>query len=223
VEDEGPISLAIYGSTLREVEGRSGVQGVPLDEEALVQRFRDQGDEAAFIHFVESQRFWLDPVALSWAFGDPEEAADLRQEVVIALYSALRRFDGRSSLRTFVWRIARNVFASRARKSSRRRLKEARAFILDAPALEFRQRAADPSFEFERRVEDERVKRALQAAFVRLKEEDRTLLSLRSGSSASMAELSFLLGLKEGTLRTRLSRARRRLERLFEEARSEKS
>jgi len=223
VEDEGQVSLAIYGSALREVEGRVGVHGAPLDEEALVQRFKEQDDEASFIRFVESQRFWLDPVALSWAFGDPEEAADLRQEVVIALYSALRRFDGRSSLRTFVWRIARNVFASMARKSSRRRSKEARAFTLDAATVEFRQRAADPSFEFERRGEDESLTRALKAAFVRLNEEDRALLSLRFGSSSSIAELAALLGIRDGALRTRLSRARRRLERQYKEARSERN
>jgi len=51
---------------------------------------------------------------------DPEKRADLLQEIHIALWRSLRRFNGKCSLRTWAFRIAHNVAASHVLRERRR-------------------------------------------------------------------------------------------------------
>jgi RNA polymerase sigma-70 factor (ECF subfamily) len=51
----------------------------------------------------------------------PEARRDLHQEILVALWRALPTFEGRSSLKTWVFRIAHNVSASHVLKARRRR------------------------------------------------------------------------------------------------------
>jgi RNA polymerase sigma-70 factor (ECF subfamily) len=48
--------------------------------------------------------------------GDPEQRRDLKQEIHVALWRSLSSFDGRCSLRTWVYRVAHNVGASHVLK-----------------------------------------------------------------------------------------------------------
>jgi RNA polymerase sigma-70 factor (ECF subfamily) len=52
---------------------------------------------------------------------DPASRADLLQEIHIALWRSLAGFDGRSSLRTWVYRVAHNIGATHVRQALRRR------------------------------------------------------------------------------------------------------
>lgn len=195
------------------------------DDELLAVRFRDEGDQAAFVAFIEAQRSWLDAAAWAWARGDADAAADLRQEAVAALYAALGKFRGRSRVRTFAWRVVRNAIMTRLRSEGRRKRREARAAALEVPTLLERQRELDPAGTFDSDSAESEYRAVagarMRAALARLGEKDRTLLSLRSSSPCGIAALAALMGLREGTVRTRLSRARRRLEAAYEEVRRE--
>lgn len=50
---------------------------------------------------------------------NPEKARDLEQEIHCALWTSLARFEGKSSLKTWVYRVAHNVAADHIAKSSR--------------------------------------------------------------------------------------------------------
>lgn len=52
---------------------------------------------------------------------DKAEVEDLYQEVLINLWKAFPQFEGRSTVRTWVWRIALNTCVSIDRKKSRRK------------------------------------------------------------------------------------------------------
>src|SRR5437016_5883491 len=86
----------------------------PAAEAALIDRCRKQ-DPVAFEKFVDAYQ--------SRVFGfvrrmvpNPEEASDVAQDVFIRAYQNFHRFDGRSSVRTWLFRIAYNLCVDRSRK-----------------------------------------------------------------------------------------------------------
>jgi RNA polymerase sigma factor (sigma-70 family) len=100
---------------------------IPLEAEALAAPGRErelvalcrQGDPAAFAGLValhESMVFNLAARLL----GDGEEARDVAQEVFLQVYRTLGRFEGRSSLKTWIYRIVVNQCHNRRRFWHRR-------------------------------------------------------------------------------------------------------
>lgn len=170
-------------------------------------------EQDSFLDVIEGHRPWLDPALYAWSGGDIFAFEDLRQEVYAALYSALPRFRGDSSHKTFIWRIARNIAISRIRKETRRRKRERTAFLLDAAIAEKREIEADPSYEAIRKQEEETARKALRT----LKPEDRALLVFRSAKDFSFAEIAEILGISEGAARVRANRARDRFALAFKE------
>ena len=170
-------------------------------------------EPTSFPDFIEEHRSWLDPALYAWSGGDIFAFEDLRQEVIEALYIALPRFRGDSSPKTFIWRIARNIAASRIRKEIRQRNREKTAFLLDAATTEKRERDADPSYEIIRKQEEETARKALRI----LKPEDRALLVFRSANEFSFAKIAEILGISEGAARVRANRARDRFALAFKE------
>ncbi len=128
---------------------------------------------------------------------DPDRRRDLVQEIHLALWRSLARFDGRCSLRTWVYRVAHNVAASHALKE--RRFNARNLVGLDdlepAPATADTERMADESIALEK-----------LAHLIRgLKPVDRQLiLSYLEGlDAASIAEIT---GLSTGNVATKIHR-----------------
>src|SRR5437588_9961783 len=86
-------------------------------ELALVERCRRQ-DAEAFGKIVDAYQHRVYGFVRRMV-SDTEEAADLAQEVFIRAYQAFGKFDGRSSLRTWLFRIAYNLCVDRARRVER--------------------------------------------------------------------------------------------------------
>lgn len=123
---------------------------------------------------------------------------DIRQEVRIRLFRNLSEgsFDGRSSLKTYAHRIARNVGVDFSRLAQRRM--EDR---LEDTAVS--ETAADPS---------PWIARDLLTQIVSgLAEEDRRILRLVFEEHCSYAEVAARLGIAEGTVKSRMSRCRDRM------------
>jgi RNA polymerase sigma-70 factor (ECF subfamily) len=86
-------------------------------EEALIERCRRQ-DVEAFGKFVDAYQ------ARVYGFvkrmvNNADEAADVTQEVFIRAFQSFTRFDGRSSVRTWLFRIANNLCIDRSRRLGR--------------------------------------------------------------------------------------------------------
>ena len=126
---------------------------------------------------------------------DQDRRADLRQEIDIALWRSFAGFDGRCSMRTWVYRVAHNVAATHVLKQQRMR---ARGLVsLDALEAEPVSRAASP----DRRVALER----LLAMIRRLKPLDRQVMSLylEGEDAAAIAEV---IGLSPGNVAVKVHR-----------------
>ena len=144
--------------------------------------------------------------------GDSEEARDVAQEVFLQIYKSLHRFEGRSSLRTWIYRIVVNHCRNRQRWWRRRRRAESVPLDELAGADEARvnREATGNEGPFERcqrREMGERVTRALGL----LSFEHRTVLLMREVEGLSCDEIAETLGLPTGTVKSRLSRARESL------------
>jgi RNA polymerase sigma-70 factor (ECF subfamily) len=177
------------------------VEGRPLDDEQLVERARD-GDVPAFEALVRRYQ----DLAVRAAYlvtGSAAEAEDAAQEGFVKAYYALPRFRAGAPFRPWLLAIVVNEARNRRRSANRRvdlalRVAEGRRSGDAAPSPESAVLA------------DER-RRALLGAVAALSERDREIVACRYFLELSEAEVAATLGVRRGTVKSRLSRALSRL------------
>lgn len=175
-------------------------------ESGLVDLCR-RGDPEAFARLVSLHERMVYNLAAR-LLGDAEEARDLSQEVFLLVYRTLARFQGRSSLRTWIYRIVVNQCRNRQRWW-RRRKRERSCPIEDVtPADEVRMAAAaHAQTPFDELARRERARR-VQDALARLSFDHRAILLLREVEGLTCDEIAATLGVPSGTVKSRLARAR---------------
>jgi RNA polymerase sigma-70 factor (ECF subfamily) len=133
---------------------------------------------------------------------DVEAADDLVHDVFLALPKAIRRFEGRSTLRTFLVSIALNHCRHHVRAAARRRAAAERM-----ARLTHSERPTTPSEQWERK----QIADALSRALDRLPLDQRVAFVLCVVEERSSQEAAALLDTSESTVRPRVLRARRKL------------
>lgn len=133
--------------------------------------------------------------------GDADLAKDLVHEVFMAVPSAIRRFQGASSLRTFLISIAVNHARHHVRAAARRRSATER-FAREPDAL-----ADTPEQDADR----ERLARALTCALDTLPIDQRVAFVLCEVEERTSREVASIVGAPEATVRTRLHHAKKKL------------
>ena len=138
---------------------------------------------------------------------DADRVRDLLQDIHVALWQSLSRFEGRCSLRTWVYRVAHNVATSQV---SRRRGNT--PILVGLEELDERPAAGDT----DRDLDQHRALERLQALVRRLKPLDRQLmlLYLEGVDAASIGEVT---GLSAGNVATKIHRIKTVLARRFHE------
>ena len=137
-------------------------------------------------------------VALS-VLRNREDAEDVAQEAFLRAYRNFHRLRDRERFRAWLARIAWRLALDRRRSAARRDLREQQA-AEDAPARTVEDLAAASEF-----------RARLDAAVEQLPEKLRQVLILAAIEGHDMAEVARLLGLPEGTVKSRLHLARKRL------------
>jgi RNA polymerase sigma-70 factor (ECF subfamily) len=181
------------------VKGRIGAV-TPGDEEFLVRRVA-RGDRGAFDELYRRTSPWL-AVRLRRRCADDELVAEVVQETYLAIWRAAAAFAGAAvggSAVGWVWTIA----ARRLVDALRRRAREGR---LPVAALAALAEPAMPAAEDE--VVDQVLGDAMGAALHRLAPELRQVLQAMVLDGLTVRETAVLLGLPEGTVKTRARRAR---------------
>jgi RNA polymerase sigma-70 factor (ECF subfamily) len=179
-------------------------------EVALLDRCR-RGDTEAFARLVDLHESMVYNLAVR-LLGDPEEARDLSQEVFLQVYRSLGGFRGTSSLRTWIYRIVVNQCRNRRRFWKRRRRDRSLPIedLKPADEMELVLGSGGSPGPLEALEQAERSRR-LEAALLGLSFQHRAILLLREVEELSCAEIAATLGLAEGTVKSRLSRAREAL------------
>lgn len=141
--------------------------------------------------------------------GDPEDAADMTQESFLKAWRNLESFQGNSAFSTWLYRLASNTCLDHLRSVKRR---PQLSLVMEdedgeAQALDVPDSAPTPEEQVIALDEQSRLNEALQA----LEEDQRQILILRAVNGLSYTEIAEALQLKEGTVKSRLARARDQL------------
>ena len=134
-------------------------------------------------------RAWLRRLA-----GDPEEADELAQDTFVRAWEKLGTFDGRGRLKSWLFTLAYRAFVTRRRRASRE------AEVMDAYAAEQTEAIAG----------DEALV-DLGPALAALNDAERNCLLLTHAWGMSVAEAGTVLDMPDGTVKSHVHRAKRRL------------
>ena len=161
----------------------------------LVEQVR-RGDGNAFAALVDRYGGRLHAMLLHLAGGDQDLAAELTQEAFVRAYANLEQFAGASSFYTWIWRLARNrALDLLARKRPRN---------LDLEPLGAIAADAGPGAA----LADADQRAAVHRALAELPAEQREILLLREFDGLDYERIAAALDLPEGTVKSRLNRAR---------------
>jgi RNA polymerase sigma-70 factor (ECF subfamily) len=189
-----------------QVAVKASVNVEALSDHELVAAARD-GDELAFQEVVRRYRTPITNFVYRM-LNDYDTAIDLAQETFVRVYTSIGRYEANYSFSTYIYRIASNLAISEIRKRKRRRVVSLFGIFTgeDGEAVEH-----DPADERklpeEALLEDER-RRAVTRAIASLPEKYRTALVLRDIEDHSYEQIAAILGLSEGTVKSRINRAR---------------
>jgi len=169
------------------------------------------GDVEAFGRLVERNQDYVYN-AVYHLVGDERDAEDIAQDVFVKAYRSIGRFEGRSKFSTWLYGIMLNSVRSFWRRRTRRP-----TLVQDAAQEDesVRDPAAGGRNPFEESVRGERIE-AVRAAIARLDEDLREIVVLRDIRGLSYDELADVLDLPDGTVKSRLHRARSALKELLE-------
>lgn len=183
------------------------------EEQVLVDRCR-QGDREAFTGLMlryEKQIYNFTYRML----GNAEEAQDLTQDVFIAVFRGIKSFRAEAKFSTWLYRIALNQTRNRIKYLSRRNFfnrktrpeEPGRTLSADNPEV-----LADPAPSPEHWAMTKDLAAQVQQCLDQMPPQSRQLLVLRDVQGFSYEELGEMLSLNQGTVKSRLHRARNTLQ-----------
>ena len=175
------------------------------DERELIRR-AGQGDQEAFRQLVETYQAPAYRLALRMCGGDAALAEDAAQEAFLAAWRGLPRFRGDSRFSTWLYRLTTNAAIDWLRREKRHRGMD------DVTELELPDDGPGPQDQAEQAETQQTVRRALG----QLSEEHRQVLLLRYMQELDYAEIAAALEISEGTVKSRISRAKMRLRELLD-------
>lgn len=178
-----------------------------VTERVLISRLRRR-DPDAFELLVREHQDRVYDFCLRMV-SDREEASDLVQEIFVSVHEHVADFRADSRLSTWILRIAKNHCINRLKYLKRRGRGRSEAFE-DVNELSLNDSAGAPvrpDEALDSRRERERVQRAIS----QLDEDQRALVVLRDIEGLSYEEIIEITELAEGTVKSRLHRAREKL------------
>jgi len=192
--------------------------GITTEDAALIADLKAGSEEAFAVLIAQYHQPLYSLIARS--LNDPADAADITQEVFIKVFRSIRGFHGEASLRTWLYRIALHEASNQRRWWSRHKKQEitidspseseddGSTFCLSSTLCDDRDSPFDHAAQAEVRVRVESALRQLPEAF-------RTVVVLREIEGFAYEEISEILNVNLGTVKSRLTRGRSALRALL--------
>ena len=159
-----------------------------------------KGDADAFAFLVETYETSVYRLALRMC-GNAHDAEEVAQEAFVAAWKGLPAFRGESKFSSWLYQLTTNAAIDFLRREKRYRA---------AVPMEDEPEPATPDTP-QQAMEESEVRQALQQALDTLTPEHREIFLLRQMRQLSYEEIGRLLGLESGTVKSRLSRAKKQL------------
>lgn len=176
-----------------------------MDDRLLVEQAK-QGSREAFTALMELHQAKVYNLALRMT-GSPEDAADLSQEAFLNAWRGLPSFQGDSAFSTWLYRLTSNACIDFLRREKRRQNVDS-ALSLDDGETDLASVIPDRAPSPQAVLEGKELKEAIRQGLEQLSEEHRQVLVLREVTGLSYAEIAKVTGLEEGTVKSRIARAR---------------
>src|SRR4030095_13637455 len=198
-------------TTIDELAFAPALQDDPIEDttsdHALLEATRT-GDEDAFAELVSRYRNQITSYIYRM-INDYDGAVDLAQETFVRVYRAADRYQQSHAFSTYIYRIATNLAISELRKRKRRRLISLTGFFQSNDGTEPREfNPPDERPLQDHEMVDAERRNAVQRAISTLPEKYRAPLILRDVDGRSYDEIARILETSEGTVKSRISRAR---------------
>jgi RNA polymerase sigma-70 factor (ECF subfamily) len=177
-----------------------------VSESALIDKCRRQDFEAfgKFVDLYQNRVFGF----VRRMVPSAEEAADVTQEVFIKAFQNFGRFDGRSSVRTWLFRIAYHLCVDRARKEDRTPDRVALVDSDEGEEIEI----ADSRWQPEQLAVDAELMTVVEEGIRSMSEKLRSVLLLHDKEDMAYEEIATMLEVPVGTVKSRLFLARAHLQ-----------
>ena len=183
-----------------------------LQERQWVESAR-QGDQEAFERLVRAYEKRVFALTLRMC-GNAEDAAEAAQEAFLAVWQGLKFFRGEASFSTWLYRLASNACVDLLRREGRHR--SAAGPSLDDEKLNLD--TADPAPTPQEAAERTEVREQIETGLRQLPLEYRQVLILREMHQLSYEEIGQARCLDSGTVKSRISRGRKRLRKFLLES-----
>lgn len=176
-----------------------------LQEQQWVEEAR-RGDQEAFACLVRAYEKRIYALTCRMC-STPEDAAEAAQEAFLAAWQGLPNFRGEAAFSTWLYRLASNACVDLLRRESRRGAAEGPSLDDETIPLNPPDRSPTPQETLERRE----LREEIEAGLAALPAEYRQALILREIHQLSYQEIAQAMDLDLGTVKSRISRGRRRL------------
>lgn len=185
-----------------------------MDERTVIRRVLE-GDDQAFQQLVMAYEKQVFNLCLRMC-GNREDAKDLAQEAFIKAWRGLRFYQFEAAFSTWLYRLTSNVCIDYLRREKRR------PTVSLTPEDENQEHPeagiADPAPLPEEQVLHREREELVAWAMNQLDEEFRQVLTLRVIENLTYEEIGQIMELKEGTVKSRLARARLKLKKILRES-----
>jgi len=193
------------------------------NETRFIERLQSR-DERAFLELVQLYQVRVYKLVLRMV-GRPDEAEDMAQEVFVQVFKAVATFRGDSKLSTWIYRIAVNLCKNRLKYLGRRKSEVQDEYEAAEEKAELGVARGVTTSDLSRPdqlVEGYQLERIVELAIAEMDPDFREILVLRDIEDLSYEELSQITGLADGTVKSRLHRARGMLKAAVERKLGEK-
>ena len=176
-------------------------------ERSLLRRLRDR-DERAFRELVEAHRDRVYNITFRM-LGNRAEAEDVAQEVFIAVFKTIEHFREESKFSTWLYRIAVNHCKNRIKYLARRHDRDREEIDETTHTSGVNGSIGGPlPSSPAKALESAQMERLMQDAIANLEDDQRIVVVLRDVEDLSIEEICDITGLPDGTVKSRLHRAR---------------
>jgi len=178
-----------------------------------------QGDKMAFESLVKLNTNYVYNLAYYLCAGDKSSVDDLVQNVFLRAYRAIKKFEGRSQFKTWLHRITVNLWKNMVRTQKRKKYFQHQS--IDASKSEEEAgkilEISDQSETPLEKVEQQETYTLIRTAIDKLPEAEKQVVILKDIEDYAYEEIAHICNIPLGTVKSRLSRARRMLREMLAE------